>query len=126
MVTRPTGRSEGRPRLALRDDPERYPISYFVARLHCVSPPYVGRPIALAKLIMQAHHGAMKSDEERGEVAAALEQGRDFRISMNKRNGWNDVSNARWQDRDSANALADNFCRKVRRLKNRLDKVVPS
>jgi hypothetical protein len=120
MVTKATGGARGRPPLALRDDPERHAIAHFVARLTLDSPPYVGPPTALAKLIMQAHHGVMKTEEERAEVAEAIQDGRDFRISMKKLNGLGDADNKRWQDRDSANALADNFCKKARKLERKL------
>jgi hypothetical protein len=63
MVTKPTGRQRGRQPLALRDDPERYPIAYFVARLTVSSPRYAGPPHALAKIIMQAHHGVIDTAE---------------------------------------------------------------
>jgi hypothetical protein len=120
MVSKPTGGARGRPPLALRDDPERHEIAYFVARLTLASPRYVGPPTALAKLIMQARHGVMKTEEERAEVAESIQDGRDFRITMKKLNGLNDADNKRWQDRDSANALADSFCKKARKLERKL------
>jgi hypothetical protein len=121
MVTKATGRPRGRPPLALRDDPERYPIAHFVARLTVSSPRYAGPPHALAKIIMQAHHGIIDTAETRDAVSDALLGGRDFRISMKKLGGRNDANNKdQWRDRDSANAMADNFCNKVRKLGRKL------
>jgi hypothetical protein len=121
MVTKPTGRSRGCPPLALRDDLERYPIAHFVGRLTGSSPCYRGPPHAFAKIIMQAHHGIIDTAETRDAVSDSLLGGRDFRISMKKLGGRNDANNKdQWRDRDSANALADNFCNKVRKLERKL------
>jgi hypothetical protein len=92
-------------------------IAYFIARQ---SFSYAPTPTPLAKIIMQAHHGIINTAEKRAEVAEALMEGQDFRIDMKKRNGRNDAENKRWQDRDSANALADDFRRKVLRLLKKL------
>jgi hypothetical protein len=121
MVTKPTGNPHGRRQLALRDDPERYEIAHFVARLTVPSPRYVGSPHALAKIIMQAHHGIIDTAETRDAVNDALLAGRDFRISMTKIRGENDADNKeQWRDRDSANAMAENFCKKARKLERKL------
>jgi hypothetical protein len=121
MVTKSTGRPSGRPALALRDDPEQYAIAYFVARRGL---PYLHRvesPHALAKLIMQAHHGIIDTAETREAVISAIWAGRDFQLRMTKLRGQNEVSNKeQWRDRLSANAMAANFCKKVRKLEKKL------
>lgn len=121
MVTKPTGRRSGRPHLPLRDDPERHAFAYFVGRLTASSPLYLDSPHALAKLIMQAHYGIIDTPETRDAVTDALLDGRDFRLSMRTIKGRNNAeSKEQWRDRDSANAMADNFCKKARNLESRL------
>jgi hypothetical protein len=121
MVTKATGQPLGRRPRALRNDPERYPIAHFAGRLTVPAPRYTGSIRALAKIIMQAHHGIVESAETREAVSDALLAGRDFRIPMRKLRGNNDASNKdQWRNRDSANAMADNFCKKVLNLERGL------
>jgi hypothetical protein len=121
MVTKPTGRPRHRPRLPLREDQGRYPIAYFVARLTLISPRYVGTPHALAKFVMQAHYGIIDTVETRDAVSDALLGGREFKIGMMKLRGRNDpMDSEQWRNRDSANSMAENFCKKVRKLERRL------
>jgi hypothetical protein len=121
MVTKATGAPRGRRHLALRDDPDRYPLAHFVGRLTVPSPRYMGSPHALAKIIMQAHYGIIDTTETRDAVADALLAGRDFRISIGTRKGKNDIDNReQWRDRDTANAMAENFCKKARKLEKKL------
>ena len=125
MVTKPTGGRPGRPPLALRDDPERYAIAYFAARLSRPLHLYAGTPTALAKIIMQSYHGIVETAEKRAEVAEALLAGHDVRLETRKHRGGNKVDK-QWRNLDWSNARADNWCKKVRKLEKRLSNVIPS
>ena len=68
---------------------------------------------------MQARYGIINTAETRDSCSDALLDGRDFRINVSKLKGQNDAENERWRDRDSANALAEDFCKKATtRLEN--------
>jgi hypothetical protein len=69
---------------------------------------------------VQANDGIIDSSETRDEVEKALLVGRDFRIGMRKIRGLNNAENERWQNRDSANAMSENFCKKARKLERKL------
>jgi hypothetical protein len=121
MVTKPTGRPRHRLRLPLREDPERYEIAYFLARQSPRMRSYAPRPTRLAKIITQARYGVVRTGEERAAVAGAVLEGRDFQIEMRKKGGRNDPTDKeQWRNRDSANALGENFQKKAVALLKKL------
>ena len=122
MVTKPTGggRPKGTTKL-LRQDPERYVVAYFIARMNLFAPR--PEPVKLARTLMQIHHAQI--DDPR-EFAAALADDRRVHAHMRRGKGRDDPDAESWRDRDAANAYAGDFLIKVRALDKKLRDVVPS
>jgi len=113
MVSRPTGRPSGRPQVAVKDDPERYWITNFIAK--CGLNRAAGlfeRGIALTMVAVRFGELANRPDNVRN----LLEVSRDalFLYASERRGRERDGAprnvNAFWQ-------RADDLCRKARRWK---------
>jgi hypothetical protein len=115
MVTKPTGKREGRPRLPLRNDKDRYAIAYFAAQRRIAGKRnFSTRSIALA--LMQMQHGKVVVNTP-GNIRA-MHEGRPFKV-------WTGPGKYRGDEKGSAehprnksvfHALADDFARKERKL----------
>jgi hypothetical protein len=122
MVTKPKrGRPKGTTK-PLREDPGRYVIAYYIARMNLFAPQ--PHPVVLARTLMQIHYAEIDDPEE---FAAALADDRRVRVNMqSERRGRDDPEQEYWYDQDAANARAHNFLIKVRALEKKLRNVVPS
>jgi hypothetical protein len=98
--------------MSLRHESDRYQIAYALA----CEMAFPGRPTTpQARFLEQAHHGHLDEDFLR-----AVAEGRQVDVSFGRRLGRGDPTQARWRDKNWANAAADNFTRKCRTVQQRL------
>jgi hypothetical protein len=121
MVTKPKrGRPKGTTK-PLREDPGRYVIAYYIARMNLFA--RQPEPIKLARTLAQIHHAEIDDPQE---FAAALAADRRVRVDMRPVKGHDNPKADNWRDRDAANAYAADFLIKVRALEKKLRDLVPS
>jgi hypothetical protein len=117
MAPKPSRRRRrGPPETSLREDPDRYPIVYYIARLTAFP---VESETALARHIMQVHYSAygdVGSQDEAGAFASAILEDRTVRLKPKRGEvrGHDDPTDKIWREQDWANARADNFRKKCR------------
>jgi hypothetical protein len=119
MVTKPTGRRRGRPRLPLRDDPERYWVARFLAECELKGPGMTDRQIALAMTTVR--YGEVVNDSENvknlvtASAAVAFKYAKgDARYPSDTVRGEEDRKQPRY--RSAFHPRADDLLRKARRL----------
>ena len=125
-LTKPSRRPQrGRPLWSLREDPDRYLIAYYVGRT--LAFPFES-PTRLARDLAQIHHCEIGSGEEAKRFVAALLEGRPIHLKAKpgSRRGLDDPEDARWRDRDWANAREEELLRKLRRWDKRLRQSGPA
>ena len=117
-VKRPRGRPPGP--ASLRKDPERYTVAYLIARWALT--PTTPR-IELARDIAQLNNACENSSRAGAEVfAAALAEGRKVRLKAKPGTptSVDDPTDAKWRNKDWANAQAEKLWRKTDRLLSNL------
>ena len=117
-VKRPRGRPPGP--ASLRKDPERYTVAYLIARWALT--PTTPR-IELARDIAQLNNACEISSRAGAEVfAAALAEGRKVRLKAKPGTptSVDDPTDAKWRNKDWANAQAEKLWRKTDRLLSNL------
>jgi len=98
--------------MSLRHEHDWYQIAYAIA----CEMAFPGRPLTpQARFIEQAHHGHLTEG-----FFKAVAEGRQIDVRFGRRLGRDDPTQARWRDKNWANAAADNFERKCRTVKQRL------
>src|SRR5208337_343712 len=111
MVTKPTGRPRGRPRLPLREDPERYLIAYYQAQC-CLLGPGASRGVALS--IAMVRYGELVNDPENVKTFTTASGPVVFHYSKGTVRG--DEGSSHPRDSSAFHPRADDLARKARRL----------
>ena len=118
MVTKPTGRRRGRPRLPLRDDPERYWVARFLAQCELKGPGMTDRQIALAMTAVR--YGEAVADSENVGNLATASGPVDFKyVKDSGLRGREDSKEPR--NRSAFHPRADDLLRKARHLRSSHD-----
>jgi hypothetical protein len=112
MVTKPTGRRRGRPRLPLRNDPERYWVARFLAECELKRPGITDRKIALAMTAVR--YGEAVDDFENVKNLTTASGPVDFKYVKDSIRGREDSKEPR--NRSAFHRRADDLLRKARRL----------
>jgi hypothetical protein len=114
MVTKPTGRRRGRPRLPLRNDPERYLLAYFVAQCRLKKPGMSDREIALTLTAVRYGEIANEPEYVTNFVTSSGPVGFEYAVSIVH----GDEESSEPRNESAFHARADDLARKARRKLN--------